>query len=466
MFSLLFGKRKKKQKKNKASGTGYGGHVVNDAKRLKKEREKALTRGSSFDKDTIAFLLQSAPLVRDSSLQEKEKLVSTLRQVFRSQVPTEWGKHKKLLLISLTTLSLVLQNYKELLGDANETDSLAAAFAEFAQHAQFLDKHNEGKEHARMVEKILDIQAQIGLERKNGILPVDATVEQDVQTLYRSKLAPLRFDLVESLENHPYSSNAQSTKLNMKTLFQELSSFGTALPVEYGSSIFVRAVESRLDLLRVLIIGPEDTPYANGCFLFDVFLNDYPQKPPKVQFLTTGGGRVRFNPNLYSNGKVCLSLLGTWDGPGWIPGESTLLQVLVSLQSLIFVAEPYYNEPVLPGRILGSSYMRQKSLAYNANIRRHAMNHAMLPFINGSSHYREFQDVMKQHYTLKKDAIKLQVQQWAKDDASLVGLATQVSSKFPRRSKVDKTRKAVTPTTPNGSKSPSKKQRTVAIKQT
>ena len=37
--------------------------------------------------------------------------------------------------------------------------------------------------------------------------------------------------------------------------------------------------------------------------------------------------QVRFNPNLYNCGKVCLSLLGTWSGPGWVPGESTILQV-------------------------------------------------------------------------------------------------------------------------------------------
>ena len=47
----------------------------------------------------------------------------------------------------------------------------------------------------------------------------------------------------------------------------------------------------------------------------------------QVQFLTTGAGRVRFNPNLYNCGKVCLSLLGTWSGPSWDPGTSTLLQV-------------------------------------------------------------------------------------------------------------------------------------------
>jgi ubiquitin-protein ligase len=35
----------------------------------------------------------------------------------------------------------------------------------------------------------------------------------------------------------------------------------------------------------------------NGMFAFDVTLtSDYPNSPPKVHFLTTGGGTVRFNP--------------------------------------------------------------------------------------------------------------------------------------------------------------------------
>jgi ubiquitin-protein ligase len=55
------------------------------------------------------------------------------------------------------------------------------------------------------------------------------------------------------------------------------------------------------------------TPYENGLFEFDVFCDgEFPNKPPLVQFKTTGGGRVGFNPNLYPDGKVCLSLLGTW----------------------------------------------------------------------------------------------------------------------------------------------------------
>jgi len=48
--------------------------------------------------------------------------------------------------------------------------------------------------------------------------------------------------------------------------------------------------------------------------------------------MTTGKGTVRFNPNLYNCGKVCLSLLGTWrGGPNekWNEKTSTLLQVII-----------------------------------------------------------------------------------------------------------------------------------------
>ena len=96
-----------------------------------------------------------------------------------------------------------------------------------------------------------------------------------------------------------------------------------------------------------MIAGPEGTPYAGGLFEFDCFIPlEYPHNPPLFHLRTTGGGTVRFNPNLYHNGKVCLSLLGTWPGrpeEQW-SAKSTLLQVLVSIQSMILVELPYFNE--------------------------------------------------------------------------------------------------------------------------
>lgn len=54
------------------------------------------------------------------------------------------------------------------------------------------------------------------------------------------------------------------------------------------------------------------------------------------------------NPNLYESGKVCLSLLNTWWGNGcekWGKSNSTMLQVLVSIQGLVLNDKPYFNEP-------------------------------------------------------------------------------------------------------------------------
>ena len=57
--------------------------------------------------------------------------------------------------------------------------------------------------------------------------------------------------------------------------------------------------------------------------------------------------QVRFNPNLYAQGKVCLSILGTWraEHPGeqWSAVQS-VQSILLSIQSLLHDA-PYHNEP-------------------------------------------------------------------------------------------------------------------------
>ena len=66
-----------------------------------------------------------------------------------------------------------------------------------------------------------------------------------------------------------------------------------------------------------LIIGAEETIYSHGMYFFEFnYPNDYPFSPPKVTYLTNGD-RVRFNPNLYRTGKVCVSILNTWSGPQW-----------------------------------------------------------------------------------------------------------------------------------------------------
>lgn len=100
-----------------------------------------------------------------------------------------------------------------------------------------------------------------------------------------------------------------------------------------------------MDLLSVMIEGPKNTPYEDGLFFFDMQMGrDYPSVPPLCHYISYCSDRL--NPNLYEDGKVCVSLLGTWSGRDsevWSP-LSTILQVIVSIQGLILVPEPYFNE--------------------------------------------------------------------------------------------------------------------------
>lgn len=144
----------------------------------------------------------------------------------------------------------------------------------------------------------------------------------------------------------------------LKRVTEELGSLSTSLPLTWDSSILLAVHADRLDVLRALLLPHPDTPYGGGSFCFDILVpTEYPDIPPRVrhpslvvlidvqlcadeparhvaadagglclpqpwytawhafmanvllpalqvQFLTTGGGRWRANPNLYDSGKV------------------------------------------------------------------------------------------------------------------------------------------------------------------
>jgi ubiquitin-protein ligase len=110
------------------------------------------------------------------------------------------------------------------------------------------------------------------------------------------------------------------------------------------SGIYWVADETNLTQGWAIICGMEGTPYHGGFFCFDVhFPDNYPFDPPSFKYLTNDG-RVRFNPNLYINGKVCLSLLNTWAGEQWSAIQS-LASVLQSIQTMVLCDHPLHNEP-------------------------------------------------------------------------------------------------------------------------
>ena len=237
---------------------------------------------------------------------------------------------------------------------------------------------------------------------------------------YPLLLRELAFDYM-SMRNangsivHYYSSNNSGEPTNAKAirLAQEFADLPRSLPIESTNSIYVRVDKDNMDFMKVLIMGSEGTPYSNGAFQFDVFFDSqYPSSPPKVNLMTTGNGTVRFNPNLYSNGKVCLSLLGTWRGQStenWDPKISTLLQVLISIQSIIMSDLVYFNEPSCESE-MGTPQGEAKNEAYSNIVRYCNIKFAMIEQIKNPS--KGFEEVIKRHFYLKKEQIIKEVKEW------------------------------------------------------
>ncbi|KAL7288200.1 hypothetical protein TKK_0017750 [Trichogramma kaykai] len=255
---------------------------------------------------------------------------------------------------------------------------------------------------------------------------------RSIEQRYLEVMKKLQFDAYEMIEESPdggfkfvvsyhFETNMRSAgerhhPSRTKRLAQEAVTLSTALPLSYSSSVFVRCDTDRLDIMKVLITGPADTPYANGCFEFDVYFPpDYPNSPMMINLETTGRRTVRFNPNLYNDGKVCLSVLNTWHGrpeEKWNAQTSSFLQVLVSIQSLILVSEPYFNEPGYE-RSRGSTSGAHSSQEYNANVSQATVKWAMLEQIKNPCPC--FKEVIHTHFWLKKHEICAQVEGWIRE---------------------------------------------------
>ncbi|KAL9244843.1 hypothetical protein vseg_018564 [Gypsophila vaccaria] len=175
-----------------------------------------------------------------------------------------------------------------------------------------------------------------------------------------------RFDTAKDPLDHFYLSVNTPSNSERKWL-KKVQRDWTILQNNLPDGIFVRVYEDRMDLLRAVIVGAYGTPYQDGLFFFDFHLPpEYPDVPPSAHY-HSGGWRI--NPNLYEEGKVCLSLLNTWTGRGnevWDPQSSSILQVLVSLQGLVLNSKPYFNEAGYDKQV-GTTEGEKNSLSYNEN---------------------------------------------------------------------------------------------------
>ena len=299
----------------------------------------------------------------------------------------------------------------------------------FYQHNGYIEIHNILTKKMKNIKDIAIKSNTLGTYEKELLSITDKFLKQNNQftdkTEDRSELTEIDIFknelkneqcvlLDEEFEHHSFKKEKfQYLNCNyIKRAYTEWVDFENCIPFDLDSSIFIRWTGDTDEnyLYKILICPSLSTPYGGGCFEFDLFLpDDYPKSSPKMKFLTTGSGAVRFNPNLYNCGKICLSLLGTWSGEKWNPSVSNLYQLFVSILGLIFVEDPYYNEPGYQSE-KGTEKGLEKSNKYNDNIRYYTVKYAIYERLIDQNTI--FKEVINKYYKLRWKTIKLTIDKW------------------------------------------------------
>ncbi|KDN44582.1 hypothetical protein RSAG8_05347, partial [Rhizoctonia solani AG-8 WAC10335] len=154
-------------------------------------------------------------------------------------------------------------------------------------------------------------------------------------------------------------------QLLLKRQLQEL----TKRPVEGFSAGLVD--DSNLMEWEVMIIGPPDTLYEGGFFKARLsFPDNFPLYPPTMRFLTE-----MWHPNIYPDGKVCISILHAPGedqygyeeaGERWMPIH-TVESILVSVISLLSSDTPNIDSPA---NVDAAVQVRDDIAGYRKQVRR------------------------------------------------------------------------------------------------
>ena len=131
------------------------------------------------------------------------------------------------------------------------------------------------------------------------------------------------------------------TKETLKRIISDITDL-VKTPL-HDNGIYYEHDEANMLKGYVLIIPTNKSPYQYGNYFFSIeFPANYPYSPPKMSYLTNNGA-TRFHPNLYRNGRVCLSILNTWKGDKWT-ACNTLSSILLHVATL-FTENPFLHEP-------------------------------------------------------------------------------------------------------------------------
>ncbi|KAL5081651.1 hypothetical protein RYX36_010072 [Vicia faba] len=117
-----------------------------------------------------------------------------------------------------------------------------------------------------------------------AVLPQLTLIDETENETMRKLRSFKQFDIVIDTSDHHFinhNHNSSTKQQNPKSWAKKIQEEWKILEKHLPDTIFVRVYESRMDLMRAVIIGAEGTPYHDGLFFFDIFFpSGYPNVPP------------------------------------------------------------------------------------------------------------------------------------------------------------------------------------------
>ena len=119
--------------------------------------------------------------------------------------------------------------------------------------------------------------------------------------------------------------------------------------------------------------GPEGTPFEDGIFVAHLsFPNDYPLSPPTMRFVSE-----LFHPNIYADGRVCISILHPPGTDPHNPSESAeeRWRPILGVDAIILSVISMLSSPNIdsPANLEASLMYRDHIADYNQKVRALAM---------------------------------------------------------------------------------------------
>jgi baculoviral IAP repeat-containing protein 6 len=407
------------QSKYWSSGTGYGDNSTSDwnineyvqqRKDTYKQLELLLT---NIDEElkVISDINDIRILLEDS------QLINLLETKLTGITLLEMSYYKELY---ITVFNIIRTLYKEqIIKDSNIYDLLKI----LSNDSELDINICKESDLANIIIDLYKLIEPLHNNNKDNNIIVNNSYE-DTMKVNRFRMDEYNFNKDNNFRYNPLGNDSVISDTIpsriQRRLAKEFVTLNRGLPIHFNSSILVRVDEINNRLIKALITGPIDTPYDSGIYIFNIYIPDsYPSGPPKM--IHENNGNKRINPNIYNNGKVCLSLLGTWNGRGgenWNSRTSTLLQLLISVQSQILIDKPIFNEPGHETDI-GSDYGNRKNKDYNQYIRYFNMCHSMIDILNNIDKYICFKDIIINHFKYKKDHINNTIKEWIDDSFTI-----------------------------------------------